>query len=273
MSDNTKPHRFGFVLGGGGARGFAHLGVVKALREKGITPDIISGVSAGAIAGAFLAAGKTPDETLEVMKKLSIRDLTNFQMPSTGLFNLDKLRGLIENHLGAVDIRDLKIPLIITATDIMNARPTYFREGNLATLVQASASIPVLFSPVKINDLYYVDGGVFSNNPLEPIKYECDRTVVINISPLAKVNELGNIANIAARTFQLSVNASNRIVADECDLYIDPPQLANYPIFDTQNADELFQIGYEHVMEMDLTTLTDTPKNWFQKLWSYWQKE
>lgn len=266
MSDKKKAYQYGFVLGGGGARGFAHLGAIKALEEKGITPDIISGVSAGAIAGAFIAAGKTPEETLDLMKKLNIRDITNFQMPTTGILNLDKLGSLIRTHLGETDLKDLQTPLIIAATDILNASPVYFREGNLASIVQASASIPVLFSPVKINDLYYVDGGVFSNIPLEPLRNQCRRIVVINISPMARSEELGNIASIAARTFQLSVNASNRFAEHECDLYINPPSLSSFPIFDTQRADELFQIGYDHVMNMDLRAFTEPPRTWLQKL-------
>lgn len=267
MSDK-KPYKFGFVLGGGGARGFAHLGAIQALQEQGITPDVISGVSAGAIAGAFIAAGKSPEETLALMKTLSMRDITNFQVPSTGLFNLDKLGALIQTHLGKTDLKELKIPFIVTATDILNAKPTYFREGDLASIVQASASIPVLFSPVKINDLYYADGGVFSNIPLEPVRNTCRYTVVINISPLDRIEELGNIASIAARTFQLSVNASNRMVEKECDLYIKPPRLAQFPIFDTQKADELFEIGYDYVKNMDLNNFTQTPKSWFEKLLS-----
>lgn len=273
MSDKKqKDYRCGFVLGGGGARGFAHLGAVKALEEAGITPDIISGVSAGAVAGAFLAAGRSPEATHDLMKSLTIRDLTNFQMPKTGLFNLNRLNALLQEHLGNIDLRDLKTPLIVAATDILNGQVTYFREGNLANIVQASASIPVLFSPVKIGDLYYVDGGVFSNIPLEPLKPCCDHTVVINISPMDKIEDLGNIASIAARTFQLSVNAANRSLRDQCDIYIRPEELASYPIFDTQKADALFEIGYEFTKNQSLELPEPPETGIFQKVRSWFSK-
>lgn len=261
----NKEYKYGFVLGGGGARGFAHLGAIKALAEKGIEPDIISGVSAGAVAGAFIAAGKTPDETHELMKSLSMRDLTNFQMPKTGLFNLDRLGALLQTHLGKIDIKELPLPLIVSATDILNARAVHFTEGDLSDIVQASASIPVLFSPVRIGELYYVDGGVFSNIPLQPIKDRCEHTIVINISPMDRIETLGNIANIAARTFQLSVNASNRSIEGQCSLYLTPPQLASFPIFDTQRADELFNIGYEYTLNQDLDKILQPETGLWQR--------
>ena len=270
MSDSRKKtYPYGFVLGGGGARGFAHLGAIKALREKGITPDIISGVSAGAVAGAFIAGGKSAEETHQMLKTLSMMDLTNFQMPKTGLFNLDKLGALLQSNLGKIDLKDLKIPFIVAATDILNARVTYFREGDLSAIVQASASIPVLFSPVKINDLYYADGGVFSNIPITPLRDCCEQIVVINISPMDRISELGNIASIAARTFQLSVNAQNKMIEEQCDIYIEPPQLSSFPIFDTQRADELFQIGYEYTMKLDLSPGKTTRKSWWEKFTSW----
>ncbi|WP_224490379.1 patatin-like phospholipase family protein [Robertkochia flava] len=268
----AKPYKYGFVLGGGGARGFAHLGAIKALKERGIEPDIISGVSAGAVAGAFIAAGKTPEETHEAVKALSMMDLTNFQMPKTGLFNLDKLGALLQSKLGKIDLKELKIPMIVGATDILNARVTYFREGDLSEIVQASASIPVLFSPVKIDDLYYADGGVFSNIPLAPLKSCCEYTIVINISPMDKIKELGNIANIAARTFQLSVNGQNSTIKSQCDIYIEPPELSSFPIFDTQKADELFEIGYSHALNMELNLKDTSGSSWWKKFTGWLDK-
>lgn len=273
MNDSSdKKYKYGFVLGGGGARGFAHLGAIKALEEKGIRPGIISGVSAGAVAGAFIAAGKSPEETHELIKSLTIRDLTRFQMPKTGLFNFDRMGELLQTHLGETDLKDLKIPLIVAATDILNGEVSYFREGSLKQVVQASASIPVLFSPVKINDLYYVDGGVFSNIPLEPLRHCCEHTVVINISPMDKIEALGNIANIAARTFQLSVNASSRNIEDQCDIYIRPEELATYPIFDTQKADELFDIGYRYTKAMKIALPAKAEKGFLQKVRAWFSK-
>ncbi|TRZ45334.1 patatin-like phospholipase family protein [Robertkochia solimangrovi] len=266
-----KPYRCGIVLGGGGTRGFAHLGVLKALEEKGIKPDIISGVSAGAIAGAFIANGISPEDTLNIMKSHRLFDFTTFQLPKTGLLNFDKLSAHLRKHLGDMNLEDTPIPFIVTTTDLLKGKVRYFKKGNLADIIQASASIPVLFSPVKLEDSYYVDGGVFSNTPIAPLLGLCEKIIVINISPLDSIETPGNIRDIAARTFQLSVNASNLLARDSCDLYIEPEGLANFPILDSSRADELYQIGYNYTAALEIDLFEK--QNLWSKLGNFFKSE
>ncbi|WP_224482878.1 patatin-like phospholipase family protein [Robertkochia aurantiaca] len=269
MNDYSK-YRYGFVLSGGGARGFAHLGVAKALEEKGIRPSVISGVSAGAIFGAYLASGTPIEETMEILKSHRFLDISRPQLPKTGLFNMDKLEGVLQSTLGNINLEELPVPLVIAATDIRKARIRYFTEGRLSRCVVASASIPVVFTPVNIEGEFYVDGGVFTNLPVAPIKDKVDYIIGCNVSPVEQVNKLGNIIDIAARTFQLSVNANTENISKLCDLYLEPEGLASFPLFDTSKADELFKIGYdytkaqlEHTEPVPNTGFWERLKKWF----------
>ncbi|RAV29796.1 patatin-like phospholipase family protein [Sinomicrobium soli] len=242
----AAPYRYGIALGGGGARGFAHLGALKALNEAGIKPEVISGVSAGAIAGAFIAGGFSPDEVFGIMKENRLGNFTSIQIPRDGLLNFDKLRHTIARYIPAKNIEDLPIPFYVAASNLNEGRVEYFHRGDLGKIVQASASIPVLFSPVKIDGKKYVDGGIFDNVPIAPIKEQCETTIAINISPTQRVDKLNNLIDIATRTFHLSVDATSCRKKEECDIYIEPPELYNYPILDASRAEQMFFIGYEY---------------------------
>lgn len=257
-----KKYKYGVVLGGGGARGYVHLGVLKALEEKGIIPEVISGVSAGAIIGAFVASGKTIDDIFQIMKKYSFGDFTKLQLPKTGLLSFSKLEAMLQTEIGKLDIKDLEKPFYVATTNVIQGKVEYFNEGDLSHIVTASASIPVLFSPVKINDGYYVDGGVFNNVPIEPLKDLCEKIIVISISPIQPVKQLGGIMDIAGRIFQLAVNAANENKKGLADLYIEPDRLREYGLFDTDKADEMFMLGYEYAKNLDIELET----SWIDKI-------
>lgn len=248
----SAPYRYGVALGGGGARGFAHLGVLKALEELGIKPDIISGVSAGAIVGAFIAGGFTPEEVFEIMKENRLGNFTSIQLPRDGLLNFDKLQHTIARYIPAKNIEDLPIPFYAAASNLNDGVIEYFNKGDLGKIVQASSSIPVLFSPVIINGKKYVDGGIFDNIPIAPLKDKCDTIIAINITPSHKADKLNNLIDIATRTFHLSVESTSFRKKEECDIYIEPPELYNYPILDASKAEKMFRIGYEYTKMLEV---------------------
>ena len=247
-----KKHEIGIALGGGGARGFAHLGALQALSERGIKPDIISGVSAGAIAGAFIASGKSPRDAFDIIRKYKFTDLTTFNIPKTGLFSLEKMRKIIKDHIKVNYIEDLKIPLIIGATDMLAGKIEYFSKGFLADRVEASAAIPVLYSPVEIAGKHYADGGIFDNNPIKPLKRKAEKIIAISISPIQEIQELKSMVQVASRMFQLTINQRSNELRKQCDLFIEPIELCNYDVMDTKHADTIFEIGYEHTKSMDI---------------------
>jgi NTE family protein len=242
-------YNIGFVLSGGGARGFAHLGIIKALGELGIRPDIISGVSAGAIVGAFIASGKTPLETHELMKMGNLLKYSNMQIPKTGLLRMDGLQKTLEREIPYKNIEDLPIPLILGTANLTKAKMEYRNSGVLSRTVLASASLPVLFSPVEIDGCLMADGGLLDNIPVQPLIGKCRKIVVSNVNPLEKPVTLTGLIQIIVRTFQMSVLARIDEARDHAALYIEPHELTDFEFLSVARADQMFEIGYQSVMK------------------------
>ena len=247
-----KKYNIGIALSGGGTRGFAHLGVLQALYEKGIYPDIISGASAGAIVGAFIASGKEPHDVFELLKKKKLADFTRMHLPIDGFFSLDKLKNTLKEDIKSEKIEDLEIPFYVAITNLNEGIIEYHCKGPLYKLVMASSSIPVLFSPIMYNKKSYVDGGLLDNLPIKPLIRRCSKIIAVNIHPIEKAEKLDNMLKIAARTFQLGVNFNQKYVESKVDVYIEPKGITKYNILDTKNNEELFEIGYEHCRKMKI---------------------
>jgi len=245
----AEHYNIGLVLSGGGARGFAHLGLIQALNDSGIFPDVISGTSAGALAGVLYADGYTPKEILHMMNSGSRFDFMKPALPREGLLQIGGIIKILNSNLRAKTFEELKIPLFVAATDLNNGRPEYFSKGSLLNPVIASASIPVLFQPVIINDIYYVDGGVLDNLPLKPIENKCRFLIGSFVNPVGYVEKCSGLINIAERTFMLSMSKEITEKAKKFDLFIAPLELRNYKILDPEKAEELFEVGYKATKE------------------------
>jgi len=180
---DTK-HKIGIALSGGGVRGFAHLGVLKALNENNIYPDIISGTSAGALAGLFYADGYSPQESYDIFYDNSLFKFAQLAVPNKGFLSIDKVSKILKKHIRAKTFEDLKLPLIVTASNLNDGEVEYFHSGEIIDKVVASASIPVLFKPTIINDKTYVDGGIFDNLPTTPIKDQCEKLIASHVNPV-----------------------------------------------------------------------------------------
>jgi NTE family protein len=244
-----KQYKIGLVLSGGGARGFAHLGLIQALNEAGIFPDVISGTSAGAIVGVLYADGYTPKEILKLLNSGSRLDFMRPTLPREGLLQIGGIMKILKTSLSAKIFEELKIPLYVAATDLNHGKSVYFSEGELFDPVMASASIPVLFQPVVINNNYFVDGGVMDNLPLRPIENKCKVLIGSFVNPVGFVEKINGLINIAERTFMLSMSKEIIEKARKFDLFIAPPELRNYKILDPEKAEELFLIGYNATKE------------------------
>jgi NTE family protein len=244
-----KEYKIGLVLSGGGARGFAHLGLIQALNEAGISPDVISGTSAGALVGVLYADGYTPKEILKFMNTGSRFDLMRPALPREGLLQINGILKILKIYLRAKSFDELKIPLFVTATDLNNGKAVYFSEGELLDPVIASASIPVLFQPVKINEISYVDGGVLDNLPLKPIENKCKFLIGSFVNPVGRIEKISGLINIAERTFMLSMSKEITEKSKKFDLFVAPLELRNYKILDPEKANELFKVGYEATIE------------------------
>lgn len=241
---SRKKYRTGVVLSGGGARGFAHLGVLKALNDAGIFPDVIAGTSAGALVGVLYADGYSPDHILSIMNSTSMLHYIRPTVPREGLLEISGIEKILRENLRAVNFEELKIPLFVTATDLNNGKIVYFSSGELLKPVIASASIPVLFKPVIIDKIHYVDGGVLDNLPVRPIEGECELIIGSFVNPVGYEKTVTSLVQIAERAFMLNMSKEVVEKAHKFDVFIAPHELRNYKILDPEKAIEVFDIGY-----------------------------
>ena len=254
-------YKIGLVLSGGGARGFAHLGVIQALNEVGIFPDVISGTSAGAITGVLYADGYSPGEILKIMNSNSRLHYIRPTVPREGLLQISGIIRILKDSLRAKTFEELKIPMFVAATNLNHGRIEYFSSGELLQPVIASASIPVLFKPVIINKFHYVDGGVLDNLPIKPIEDKCSFIIGSFVNPTGYEENINNLIQIAERTFLLNVSKEVLEKSKMFNMYIAPLELRNYKILDPEKAEELFSVGYkatkEKLKEIEIDKLFD----------------
>jgi len=243
-------YKTGLVLSGGAVKGFAHLGVLKALREKKMLPDVISGVSAGAIFCALFADGFESEEFLELFKKKKFFSLVKFKMAEMGFLNMADMEKLLKNNLKATTFEELKIPLFIAATNIKTAQTTYFHEGNLMRALLASSSIPVLFKPVVIDGEFYLDGGITDNLPISPLRGKCRQMIGVHVNPVGMASEIDGIMTLAIRSFHMSITANIPEKSKELKYFIEPVRLRDYSYFDLSKTNEIFELGYQEALRV-----------------------
>lgn len=242
---NMRPYKIGVALSGGGARGFAHAGALKALEEAGYKPDVIAGVSAGSVAGVLYAAGLPPEEILTLFSKVKFTDFCTFNIKNgEGVFSLNKFKKFIEKSTGVNRIEDLKIPMYIGATDLDKGIPAQFHSGPIGERVVASCSIPIIFNPVKIDGVHYVDGGVLRNLPAWIIRDKCEKLIGVNCSPLNGFRYKKSFFEIAMRTYNLMAKSNQFDDMEMCDHVIITPELAGYQVFNLKDISKVFLSGY-----------------------------
>lgn len=243
-----KKYKIGIALSGGGARGIAHLGVLKALNERGIEPEIVSGASAGSIVGALYADGHQPEEIFRIFQEQGFYRFVRFGLEPMGILKLDGLVKLLKENLSVERIEDLKKPLRIACTEFNTGKMRFFDEGPLTTLVRASCSIPILFKAVEFEGNYLVDGGVTSNLPVEPIADDCERLIGSHVNPIDEKDDLSGWSTMIDRVFTLATYNTIRPHIPNLDLFIEPLELAHFGIFSTAKDREMFEIGYEETL-------------------------
>jgi len=242
-------YKTGLVLSGGGARGFAHLGVLKALNEAGIYPDVISGTSAGALVGVLYADGYTPEDIMKLLDANTSFHYIRPTVPKEGLLQISGIIRILKDSLRARTFEELKIPFFVAATNLNIGRIEYFSSGELLQPVIASASIPVLFKPVIINNFHYVDGGVLDNLPIKPIEDLCEYKIGCFVNPTGYEENVNSLIQIAERTFLLSVSKEVIEKENRFDLFIAPPELKDYKVLDPEKSNEVFLVGYNATKE------------------------
>ncbi len=261
----TKKYPVGYALSGGFIKGFAHLGVMQSLLEHDIKPDILSGVSAGALAGVFYADGNEPHKVLDYFSGHKFQDLTKLVIPKVGLFELCEFIDFLKTNLKAKRMEDLQVPLIITATDLDHGRLVHFHKGDIAERVAASCCMPVLFAPVNIEGTHYVDGGLLMNLPVTTIRRICEKVVAVNVSPLMATKYKMNIVSIALRSYNFMFRSNSFAEREKADLLVEPYNLEGYSNTELEKAEEIFMQGYNTANDVLKRLLVDKGSIWKEK--------
>ncbi|MBC8173337.1 MAG: patatin-like phospholipase family protein [Chitinophagales bacterium] len=240
---NNK-YKIGITLSGGGARGIAHTGVLHALEEAGIRPEIISGCSSGALIGALYAAGLPPLEIFQFVEKKSLYNLIKMGMPNKGMMELAYFRQVLTKNLPHDSFEKLKKPLFISVTNLNKGVSEIVSTGRIIDYVIASSSIPLIFKPVQIGKYFYVDGGVINNLPVEPLRPVCDLLIGVNVNGVKDTSRLNGMWDVGFRVLLLSLMVNMEKNIKMCDVLIEPPT-GDYTIFSVNKAKELFDHGYD----------------------------
>ena len=242
----------GLVLSGGGVRGIAHIGAIKALREYGIEPDVVSGSSAGAVVGALYCMGYTPEQMFEFFTLTPLFRLNKFAFLKPGFIDTDKFYTDFKKFFGADDFSELKKQLYVTTVDLCHGKLKVFSDGQLIKPLLASSAFPGLFSPVSIDETLYGDGGILDNFPTDPIKRRCANIIGVYASPLSKIEPAGlkHSINVLERAIRINYSKRSRKKFQDCNLMISPLELVNYGLLDVGKMDEIYQIGYRCTLEV-----------------------
>src|SRR5690348_4160089 len=166
------------ALGGGFARGFAHLGVLKVFQQYDIKVSHIAGISVGSILGAAFASGAPLERIMDVCRTLRFRDIARWRVSRLGLASNQRLAALMEHVFGSRQFEDLRIPLAVVATDLSTGEPVIFTQGNLVDAIRASCAFPGLFEPVQIGTRCLADGGLVAPVPTHAARFIGAQTVV-----------------------------------------------------------------------------------------------
>ncbi|MEJ8801757.1 patatin-like phospholipase family protein [Pontibacter sp. H249] len=244
--------RIGLALSGGGARGIAHLGVLKAFDELGVKVDMISGVSSGAIAGVLYAAGFTPDKILKLIKELSVFHIVRPSFGKVGFMHLEEVEKLYCRHLGPhIKFEDLNIPVVINATDMNEGVTVYYSSGELIKPLLASSAVPILYQPIQYQGKLLNDGGVLNNLPVDPLHTNCDVKIAVHVNPINHQAHIAGIRSMIERTLLLMINNNVKLRMHLCDMLIEPQELKYYRLTNFRKADEIFEIGYAYTMKLE----------------------
>jgi len=221
------PVRIGLALGGGAARGFAHIGVIKALEAQGIVPDIVVGTSAGSVVGALYAAGNNGFKLNRMALEMDEAAISDWAVPlfakSSGVLKGEAIQRYINRAVRNAPIEKFPISFGAVATDLQNGKPILFQRGNAGMAVRASSSVPGVFQPVKIGDKSYVDGGLVA--PV-PVRYAremgADFVIAVNISADPDAQPSTSSLDVVLQTFAIMGQTINRLEMKDADIVITP---------------------------------------------------
>jgi len=242
--------KIGVALGSGGARGFAHVGVLKVFQEEGIPVDLIAGSSMGALVGSFYAAGQQMDNMIKLANAFQRKYFLDFTVPKMGFIAGKRIKEFIRLFTYGKNIEELNIPLAIIATDINKAEKVIFTQGPISDAVRASIAIPGIFVPEKIDGKLLVDGGVIDRVPVSVVKdMGADITIGVDVSQVKRNAEISTIFDVIMQSIdilQLEIIENRQIASD---VMIRPP-VGKYNSRTFTNINEIIEAGEKEARKM-----------------------
>lgn len=257
LTIHAQRYTVGIVLSGGGALGFAHIGVLQALEDNGIYPQIVSGTSMGALVGAMYANGMTPQDIFEMVKVERLSKLSKFTDISIGntrkilgASSQDKLHDILIRHLPHNSFDSLTLPFYLCTTNLTEEHAVIRHSGSqLVEYLQGSSCIPGFFAPTVINGQYYVDGGIYNNLPAQPIRSKCKVLIASDVNAAENRKQISSMGDVMSRSLSLLIYENTREGRDMCDYVINVPVNNKYGVTDFSNFYEIYQIGYRTALE------------------------
>ncbi len=241
--------KIGIAFGGGGTRGFSHLGAIKAFEEFGLKFDFVAGTSAGSLVGAFYAAGYSYKEMYEIVKNLKEKDIRKNIIPFTPS-KIDGVGELVTNNLGDINIEDLKIPYAAVAVDIKSTKEICLAKGNLAKAVMGSCAVPGVFTPVLYNDMILCDGGLQNTIPADvPRYFGCDYVISVDVN---KSRTYGTDSTKVLDVLMCSIRIlmkSNAVRGYVNSDVIIAPETKRFKSTRTDGMEEMIEEGYKATID------------------------
>ena len=240
--------KIGLVLSGGGVRGMAHIGVLRALEEHGISANTVSGSSVGALVAALYANETPVHDMLTFFKETPLFKYNFITILKPGLVDTERYFDVFKAYFPENSFEALERKLHVVATNLQEGSEEFFHTGKLIHPLLASAALPPVFGPVEINGCLYADGGIMNNFPVEPLLGKVDFIIGSNVSVIKKVEKraINSSLQLANRTTALMIYAINRQKIRQCDLVFEPLELESIGVLDKKGIEKAYIIGYEH---------------------------
>lgn len=241
--------RLGLALGGGFARGVAHIGVLKVLEENGVRVDCLAGTSVGSIIAGSYASGATLAEMAAVARKVRWKDYASWTLSRMGLASNQRMDAFLRKVFRALRFEDLKIPLAVVTTDLVQGRPVVFNSGELSVAVRASCAYPGLFLPVAYNGSWLVDGGLVWAVPTQAVRaLGAEVVVAVNLDNVAPGLEPRSLVDVLGRAFSITQRTAEPLWRECADVVVEP-KVSTFSWDDFERADELIAAGEQAMRE------------------------
>jgi NTE family protein len=239
----AKPPRIGLALGGGAARGFAHIGVIQVLEESGIKVDYVTGTSAGSLVAALYASGRNGAALAAMADQMDESAFADWAFPGRGLIRGEALARYVRDNTGGRTIEQMVLPLGIVATDLDSGQPILFQRGDAGTAVRASSAVPAVFTPVRIGTREYVDGGLVSPVPVRFVRQMgAELVIAVDISAIPDGAPTGDPMRMLLQTFAIMGKSINTFELREAEIVL-RPKLAGVSSADFSNRKRSIQAG------------------------------